>query len=93
MSLMPRVVVHLDKHGNLNVLSDRGEVEILSIDEGCPRDRVYLCGAHKQEPGFIDALIGNDRIGKLGDMPGAEEAIRAYVDGEPAPKPDLKLVD
>jgi hypothetical protein len=89
----PRVVVHMDEHGNFSILSDRGEVEVLTIDEACPRDRVYLYTSHAKPSGFIDDLIGNDRIGQLGDMPGTEDAIRAHMEGKPAPKPDFKLVD
>jgi hypothetical protein len=87
----PRVVIRFED-GWWTVHSDRGDVEIICIDEGCPRDRVYLCGNHKAADGEIDALIGDSRIGKKGDMPGTEAAIRAYLDGEPAPKPALTLV-
>jgi hypothetical protein len=33
-----------------------------------------------------------DRIGVLGDMPLTEEAIRAFVPGQSAPKPKLTLI-
>lgn len=82
----PRVVIRFE-NGWWTVHSDRGEVEILYIDEGCPRDRVYLYSDHRAEDGEIDAMIGTSRIGKKGDMPGTEAAIRAFIDGEPAPKP------
>jgi hypothetical protein len=40
-------------------------------------------------PAVIDKLIGNDRIGRLGDMLGAEAAIRVFILGESAPQPKL----
>jgi hypothetical protein len=47
---------------------------------------------HKVATAVIDELIGNDRIGRWGDMPGTEAAILAFLNGEPAPKPKLTLV-
>lgn len=89
---MPRVVIRFDERGEMNVVSDGGEVDLLFIDERCPRDRVYLHGSHSVPDGVIDALIDGCRIGRLGDMPGAEAAVRAFRDGEPAPKPALQVV-
>jgi hypothetical protein len=43
-------------------------------------------------PAVIDKLIGNDRIGRLGDMLGAEVAIRVFILGESAPQPKLTLI-
>ena len=89
----PRVVVWTDIHGNMEVMSDGGEVEILIIEDKCPRDRVYRLSNHPKPAGVIDALIGEGRIGVLGDMPGTEDAVRAYMGGLPKPKPNLKLVE
>lgn len=88
----PRMVVRYDEHGNPEYHSDGAEIDLLIIDERCPRDRVYLHGSHAAEDGAIDALINGDRIGRLGDMPGAEAAVRAFMDGRPAPKPIVHLV-
>lgn len=82
---VPRVAVHFDEHGNADYLSDGGEVDLLIIDERCPRDRVYLHGSHPAKDGDIDALIGSDNIGRLGDMPEVENAVRAHMDGQPLP--------
>lgn len=90
--MAPRMVVHIDTNGDLNYLSDGGEVELLIIDERCPRDRVYLHGSHPAGDGIIDALIGNSRIGELGDMPGTEAAIRAAMNGDEPPATKLHLV-
>ena len=43
-------------------------------------------------PAVIDKLIGNDRIGRLGDIPGTEAAIRVFILGESAPQPKLTLI-
>jgi hypothetical protein len=89
---MTRVVYHLREDGTWQMLAD-GPVTILVIDERVPRDRVYqmsekvIC-SHEA----IDRLIGDSRIGKLGDMPGAEAAVRAFLDGEPPPETKLTIV-
>jgi hypothetical protein len=38
-------------------------------------------------PAVIDKLIGNDRIGRLGEV-----AIRVFILGESAPQPKLTLI-
>jgi hypothetical protein len=43
-------------------------------------------------PAVIDKLIGKDRIGRLGDIPGTEAAIRVFILGESAPQPKLTLI-
>lgn len=88
----PRVVIHFYEPGWWTILSDGGEVEVICIDEAVPRDRVYQCSGHKADPGEIDALIGDSRVGKRGDMPGVEAEIRALLNGEPKPKPALTLI-
>ena len=81
-----RVVVQVDERGNQFYYAD-GDVDFLVIDERCPRDRVFALSSRQVPPAVIDELIGNDRIGRWGDMPGVEAAILAYLKGEPAPKP------
>jgi hypothetical protein len=87
-----RVVVQIDERGDQFYYAD-GDVDLLVIDERCPRDRVFASSNHQVPPAVIDELIGNDRIGRWGDMPGTEAAILAYLNGEPAPKPKLTLVE
>jgi hypothetical protein len=89
---MPRLVVHIDTNGDLNYLSDGGEIELLIIDERCSRDRVYRHASHPTLNGVIDKLIGSSRIGELGDMPGTEAAIRAVMNGDDQPATRLHLV-
>ena len=56
------------------------------------RDRVFQVSAlisHAE----IDQLIGDSRIGRIGDMPGAEAAVAAALQGEAPPKgPVLAVV-
>lgn len=90
---MPRVVVHFDARGNPAYYSDGGTVELLIVDERAPRDRVYRHGSHAVASGVIDAVLGEDRVGYLGDRPGVEAAIRAFLAGEPPPpRPQLTVV-
>jgi len=88
---MPRVVIHWDENGWPNYMAD-GEVDLIFIDERVPRDRVYRYSGHRVDYRKIDELIGQSRIGTLGDMPGAEAAVLAHVNGEPDPRPKLKVV-
>lgn len=92
MDSKPRVVVHMDANGNLDFMAD-GDVDLFTVDERVPRDRVYQMSNHRVAPERIDELFGTSRIGRLGDMPVTEAAIRALLDGEPVPpKPPLTLV-
>jgi hypothetical protein len=86
-----RAVVQIARNGNLSYYAD-GDIDFLVIDERCPRDRVFALSRHRVAPAVIDELIGSDRIGRWGDMPGTEAAILAFLNGEPAPKPKLTLI-
>jgi hypothetical protein len=90
---MARVVVRFDVNGDLDYMSDGGEVELLIVDERCPRDRVYRLKNHPVSGGIIDKVLGSSRIGELGDMPGTEAAIHAAMSGDEAPKPNLQIVE
>jgi hypothetical protein len=86
-----RAVVRVARNGDLFYYAD-GDIDFLVIDERCPRDRVFALSQHRVGPAVIDELIGSDRIGRWGDMPGTEAAILAFLNGEPAPKPKLTLI-
>jgi hypothetical protein len=90
-STRTRAVVQVARNGNLSYYAD-GDIDFLVIDERCPRDRVFALSDRQVAPAVIDELIGNDRIGRWGDMPGTEAAILAFLNGEPAPKPKLTLI-
>jgi len=87
-----RAVVQIAPNGDPTYYAD-GDIDFLIIDERCPRDRVYAHSSHRVARSEIDELIGDSRIGRWGDMPGTEAAILAFLNGEPAPKPKLTLVD
>lgn len=90
-STRTRAVVQVARNGNMSYYAD-GDIDFLVIDERCPRDRVFALSQHRVVPAFIDELIGSDRIGRWGDMPGTEAAILAFLKGEPAPKSKLTLI-
>jgi hypothetical protein len=73
-----RAVVQIGRNGNIFYYAD-GDIDFLVVDERTPRDRVYALSQHKVAPAVIDELIGSDRIGRWGDMPGTEAAIRAFI--------------
>lgn len=85
---MTRVIIRtIDFTGLQEVWTDLPDVEVFSINEHIPRDRVYRLGpsVRRVTPAEIDALLGNSRVGELGDMPGAEAAVGRLLDGEPEP--------
>ena len=90
--MKPRVVVHIDEFGNHGYLTD-GDIDLFCIDERAPNDRVYQFSDRKVKRSEITKLMGKSRVGKLGDMPVTEAAIRALMDGkQPPPRPPLKVV-
>ena len=92
MTKPPRVVIHILEDGRQRVYSD-ASIRCIVVDEACPRDRVYQRGDVIVDPAAIDALIGDSRIGRLGDMPVTEATVRAWLDGEAAPTaPELRVI-
>jgi hypothetical protein len=83
--------VQIDQHGDLHYYTD-SDIDFLVVDERCPRDRVFALSDRQVAPAVIDELIGNDRIGRWGDMPGTEAAICAFILGESPPQPKLTLI-
>ncbi len=87
-----RAVIHIDVHGNQTYFVD-SDIDFIIVDERVPRDRVYQMSDPRVDPGEIDVIIGQSRIGKKGDMPGVEAEIRALINGDAPPaKPPLKAV-
>jgi hypothetical protein len=81
-AMRTRAVVQVDRHGNQFYYAD-GDIDFIIIDGRRPRDRVYALSRHQVAPAVIDELIGNDRIGRLGDMPVTEQAIGAFTNSHP----------
>lgn len=88
---MVRVVVHINENGIHDYMADFA-VDFYVVDERCPRDRVYQLSDPVVDEQKITDILGTSRVGRLGDMPGAEAALRAYIDGEAAPRAKLTVV-
>lgn len=83
---MSRVVFHIGEDGRQQVFAD-SDVEVIFVDENCPRDRVY-----RASPDAIpNAMIGGT-IGHAGD--GTPMDIRAKVfSAEMDGKPHLSVIE
>lgn len=88
-----RVAVRITKHGDTEFYADE-PVDLLLVDERTERDRVYRWSSLITSPEAIDHLIGDSRIGQIGDMPMVEARVRRYLaTGEDvAIKPTLSIV-
>jgi hypothetical protein len=75
--LRTRALVHFARNGDPFFYAD-GDIDFLLIDERCPSDRVYALSDHQVARDFIDELIGKNRIGRIGDRPDTEKAIREF---------------
>jgi hypothetical protein len=54
-------------------------VTVYSIDERSKSDRVYQMTTGLCSPDQIKALLGDSEVGRFGDRPAAEQAIRAAL--------------
>lgn len=63
---MNRVVILLDKNGDLSVVASDEPVEVYVVSESAPDDRVYLYNA-KVGPRAVGALLGNSTVGHAAD--------------------------
>ena len=66
------------------LVTDDAELRIYSIDENAPNDRVYEMGpgVERVTPEQFNKLISGT-IGRLGDRPVAEQAVRAIFNLKP----------
>jgi hypothetical protein len=86
--MKPTVVIHYDAEGVMSVFSDV-PVTVLSISEACRNDRVYRMDAPAVGIEFIEALIGESKIGHRHDGSQADARAEALVNGG---KPALEIV-
>lgn len=83
-----RIVLRFNQPGDVpEIWTDAPDIEVLTISEFVPEDRVYKLGPAiaRVTPDELDKLIGASRVGRLGDMPGAEAKVRRLLNGEPEP--------
>lgn len=73
-----RVAVRITKDGDTEFYADE-PIELLLVDERSERDRVYRWSNLITSPEAMDLLLGDSRIGQLGDMPIVEKRIRHYI--------------
>ena len=88
-----RVVIVHGLGGETSVYTDF-DAEIIEIDEWAPGDRLYRRdpALMRQDAAFLDALIGDGPIGRRGDRPELEQAIRAAKAAAPDGTPRLAVV-
>lgn len=85
---MARIILRFENPGDVpQVYTDDPSLEVLTISEFAPADRVYqLTQISRVSPETLNHIIGGNRVGRLGDMPGAEARVRRLLAGEPEPK-------
>lgn len=88
----PTVIVEIQQEGGVDYAATAG-VRLLIVDENAPpHDRVYEISTFITHA-MVEKMIMGCRIGRRGDMPGAEKALAAMIDGVPPPLgPTLTLV-
>ena len=88
---MSRIALIADPDGGYpGVVTDDPIMEVYSVDEGVPDDRVFLFTTmvKRVTPQEFDALIAGE-VHRIGDKPNQEQAVRAMLDRKPNGKPDL----
>lgn len=89
---MTRIILHYDHDGIMHVYAEEGaDVEILSICEPAPGDRVYQCRPDVMTAAEIDDLIGDSPVGFFDDERHA--ALSARIEEAVTGKPRLSLVE
>jgi hypothetical protein len=58
----PRVVIYVDQNGNWSVQADPG-VDVYSVDELVPHDRVYQMNPDHIEDGVLDGEVHHENDG------------------------------
>lgn len=86
-----RIIIHYDEDGIMSVYAEEGlDVEILSICEPAPGDRVYQMRPAFMTTEEITALIGESPIGLFDDERAA--ALTARIEEAMTGKPRLSVV-
>lgn len=76
------------------IVTDDPALDVYSVDERRPNDRVYQMGpgVNRMVPDDFDKLIAG-QVFSLGDKPVVEQAVRAMLDRKPTGKPALSIVN
>ena len=70
-----RVVLKYHEDGSYSLIADSPHVEVITWCPHIPRDELYAPRIKTITPSEMSALLGEKRIGRLGDMPAAENAV------------------
>jgi hypothetical protein len=92
---MPRIaLVWADDSGFPRIVTDDPTLEIYSVDERHPDDRLYRmsAGVEQMSPAEFANLIAGE-VHHLGDKPAIEQAVRAILNLGADGKPALAVVD
>lgn len=92
---MSRIALIADPEGGYpGIVTDDAEMQVYSVDEGAPDDRVFLFTTlvKRVTPKEFDALIAGE-VHRAGDKPIQEQAVRAMLDRKPNGKPNLSVVE
>lgn len=75
----PRFALRFTTDGNFELYTDADNLEVLSIDDNAPHDRVCeFSPINRLTPVEFDTLIGTDPIQRLGDKRAIEHAARGF---------------
>jgi len=91
---MPRIALVWTADSSFPQIIAEGDVEVFSVDELYPNDRVYRMGPGVKRVSSIefDVLVAGP-VHEAGDKPIVEQAIRAKLAAGPSGKPNLSIVN
>jgi hypothetical protein len=70
-----RILLKYDEDGSYSLIADSLDVEVMTWCPHIPRDEFYAPRIKTITPEELSAILGDKRIGRLGDMPAAENAV------------------
>ena len=70
-----RILMKYDQDGGCSIIADSSHVEVITWCPHIPRDEFYAPQIKTVTPAEMTAIIGDKRVGRVGDMPGAENAL------------------
>lgn len=79
---MNRIVLQWLADGTFRVHTDE-PIDLFSVDERCPHDRVFKHAEGFVMCGSVDATLGGSSVGFTGDQSGADSRVHSFVGGKP----------